>query len=80
MTKQINVQEDYYFKSRVAEREIQKTLFWKHIIITIFICFTVCFAIYHIKDWLTVETALEAEVGNDGNINIIDNILGDING
>ena len=61
-------------------QEIQNKLFWKHIIITVILCFTICFITYQVKDWLTIETTLEADVGQDGNINIIDNILGDLNG
>ena len=71
---------DYYFESRVAEYNMQKRLFWKHIIITAMICFSLCFIAYKIDSLFSFMATIDAETDDNGNISIIDNLLGDING
>lgn len=68
---------EYQAKSRQAEQDTQKILFWKHIIITALICFSLCFLAYQANDYFSEKVTLEAETNRDGNINIVDNLLGD---
>ena len=78
MNKKTKRKKDYYFESRAAEYKAQKRMFWKHIIITAMICFSLCFIAHKVDSWLSVTATIDAETDDNGNISIIDNILGDI--
>lgn len=68
---------EYQAKARQAEEQIQKRLFWKHIIITVAICFTVCFLAFQANDYFSEKITIEAETDDNGNINIFDVLMGD---
>lgn len=62
---------EYQAKSRKADLEKQKILFWKHIIITALVCFSICFLAYQANDYFSEHITIFADTEGEGNINTI---------
>jgi len=66
----------YQAKSRQADLETQKVLFWKHIIITALVCFSFCFALYQANDYFSEHITVEADTVADGDITVVNSLIG----
>lgn len=71
---------EYQAKSRISHLKEQKLLFWKHVIITAFICFTLCYLAYQANDYFSEHITLEAETNAQGDITLINSLIGAQNG